>query len=48
MILDTEVLDEHSPATTSLSVEQAAVIAVSGLAALQGLRAGRIAAEQRF
>jgi NADPH:quinone reductase-like Zn-dependent oxidoreductase len=31
----------------SLSLEQAAVIAVSGLAALQGLRAGRIAAEQK-
>jgi NADPH:quinone reductase-like Zn-dependent oxidoreductase len=35
----------HKPA--GLSFEQAAVVAVSGLAALQGLRAGRIAAGQK-
>jgi NADPH:quinone reductase-like Zn-dependent oxidoreductase len=39
--------DKLAAKPARLSFEQAAVIAVSGLAALQGLRAGRIAAGQR-
>src|SRR5215813_3949702 len=38
--------DKLVPKPAGLSFEQAAVVAVSGLAALQGLRAGRIAAGQ--
>jgi NADPH:quinone reductase-like Zn-dependent oxidoreductase len=39
--------DKLVPKPTGLSFEQAAVVAVSGLAAIKGLRAGRIAAGQK-